>query len=194
VVSNAADPPVGVQPRAEPVERSLVYMGSYMPYKNVETLAAGMHELPGYTLHLLSRASEEVRNRLVALAPAGSLVFHGGVSDEEYATLLDSATALVNASRNEGFGIPLVESMSRGTPVIVSDIPVFREVGEDVALYFGADDPSAFATQVRALEAPAEWASRSTASRDRAAHYSWDASAAALLKVLTRVAASRGAD
>ena len=193
VVSNAADPPVGVQPRTEPAERSLVYMGSYMPYKNVETLATAMHELPGYTLHLLSRASEEARDRLEALAPTGSLVFHGGVSDEEYASLLDSATALVNASRNEGFGIPLVESMSRGTPVIVSDIPVFREVGEDVALYFAADDPSAFAAQVRALEAAGEWAARSTASRDRAAHYSWDASAAALLEVLTRVAASRGA-
>jgi glycosyltransferase involved in cell wall biosynthesis len=193
VVSNAADPPVGVQPRTEPAERSLVYMGSYMPYKNVETLAVAMHELPGYTLHLLSRASEEVRDRLEALAPAGSLLFHGGVSDEEYASLLDSATALVNASRNEGFGIPLVESMSRGTPVIVSDIPVFREVGEDAALYFGPDDPSTFAAQVRALEAPGEWAARSTASRDRAAHYSWDASAAALLEVLTRVADARGA-
>ena len=193
VVSNAADPPVGVQSRSEPAERSLVYMGSYMPYKNVETLVAGMHELPGYTLHLLSRASEEVRDRLEALAPAGSLVFHGGVSDEEYASLLDSATALVNASRNEGFGIPLVESMSRGTPVIVSDIPVFREVGEDVALYFAADDPSAFAAQVRELEAPGEWASRSAASRDRAAHYSWDASAVALLEVLARVAAARAA-
>ena len=120
-------------------------------------------------------------------------MFHGGVSDEEYATLLDSATALVNASRNEGFGIPLVESMSRGTPVIVSDIPVFREVGEDVALYFAADDPSAFAAQVRALEAPGEWAARSAASRDRAADYSWDASAEALLTVLERVAGSRGA-
>ena len=193
VVSNAADPPVGVQPRTEAAERSLVYMGSYMPYKNVETLAAGMHELPGYTLHLLSRASEEVRNRLEALAPAGSLVFHGGVSDEEYASLLDSATALVNASRNEGFGIPLVESMSRGTPVIVSDIPVFREVGEDAALYFGADDPSAFAAHVRGLEVPEEWGARSAASRDRAAHYSWEASADALLEVLTRVARARGA-
>ena len=68
VVTNAADPPVGVQPRTEPAERSLLYMGSYMPYKNVETLATAMHELPGYTLHLLSRASEDVRTRLTALA------------------------------------------------------------------------------------------------------------------------------
>ena len=191
VVSNAADPAVGVEPRTGPATRTLVYMGSYMPYKNVETLAIGMHELPGYTLHLLGRTSQEVRDRLTHLAPEGVLVFDGPVSDEEYAAALDRATALVHASRNEGFGIPLVESMSRGTPVVVSDIPVFREVGDAAALYFRADDPSAFAAQVKALEAPGEWAARSAACLGRAAHYSWDSSAKALLEVLTRVAASR---
>jgi glycosyltransferase involved in cell wall biosynthesis len=70
---------------------------------------------------------------------------------------------------------------------------VFREVGAEAALYFTADDPSAFAAAVRRLEAPGEWTVRSAASRDRAAHYSWDASAKALLDVLTRVAAMRGA-
>ena len=194
VVSNAADPAVGVQSRTEPATRDLVYMGSYMPYKNVETLVAGMRELPGWTLHLLGRTSQDVRDRLASLAPEGSLVFGGAVSDEEYAAALDGATALVHASKNEGFGIPLVESMSRGTPVVVSDIPVFREVGADAALYFPADDPSAFAAQVRALEAPGEWAVRSAASRERAAHYSWDSSAKALLEVLTRVAVAHGAN
>jgi glycosyltransferase involved in cell wall biosynthesis len=193
VVSNASDPAVGVQPRTAPTTRNLVYMGSYMPYKNVETLVAGMHELPGYTLHLLGKTSQEVRDRLTPLAPEGSLVFDGAVSDEEYAAALDAATALVHASKNEGFGIPLVESMSRGTPIVVSDIPVFREVGADVALYFAAGDPSAFAAAVRQLEAPEEWAVRAAASRERAARYSWDASAAALLEVLTRVAAAHGA-
>ena len=193
VVSNASDPPLGVHPRTGPTTRSLVYMGSYMPYKNVETLVSGMHELPGYTLHLLGKTSQEVRDRLTPLAPEGSLIFDGAVSDEEYAAALDAATALVHASKNEGFGIPLVEAMSRGTPIVVSDIPVFREVGAEAALYFTADDPSAFAAAVRRLEAPGEWAVRSAASRDRAAHYSWDASAKALLEVLTRVAAVRSA-
>ncbi len=193
VVSNAADPPVGVRPRTESAGRSLVYMGSYMPYKNVETLVMGMRELPGYTLHLLGRTSQEVRDRLTPLAPDGSLVFDGAVSDEEYAAALDAATALVHASKNEGFGIPLVESMSRGTPIVVSDIAVFREVGADAALYFPAGDPSAFAAQVRALEAPGEWAVRSAASRERAGYYSWESAAASLLAVLTRVAQARAA-
>lgn len=194
VVGNAADVPADLPPRTPPTGRDLVYMGSYMPYKNVETLARAMHELPGYRLHLLSRASEETRTRLDALAPSGSLVFHGGVSDEEYATLLDSATALVHASYNEGFGIPLVESMARGTPVVVSDIPVFREVGADAALYFPADDASRFAAQVRSLQDEGEWLARSAASRARATHFSWDISAKALWEVLERVAGDRHPD
>lgn len=191
VVGNAADPPEGVHLRKEPATRNLVYMGSYMPYKNVETLVAGMHDLPGYVLHLLGKASQEVRDRLTPMAPDGSLVFEGPVSDEVYAEALDQATALVTASRNEGFGIPLVESMSRGIPVVVSDIPVFREVGADAGLYFAVDAPAAFAAAVKKLETPGEWERVSLASRDRAAHYSWDESAKALLLVLTRVAISR---
>ena len=63
------------------------------------------------------------------------LVFHDGVDDAAYARLLDEATALVSASRDEGFGIPVVEAMQRGVPVVLTDIPIFREVGGDAALY-----------------------------------------------------------
>lgn len=192
IVTNAADAPANVVPRTAPAERSLVYMGSFMPYKGVEVLARAMALLPGWTLHLLSRADEDAVRRLTELAPDGSLVFHQGVSDEEYAALLDKAAALVSASRNEGFGIPLVESMARGTPVVVSDIPIFREVGADAARYFPVGDAEALAREVLALEEPGEWAARSAAARARAATYSWDAAAAALLEVLRRVHAARG--
>ena len=79
--SRPADHP----PRELPATRDLLYMGSFMPYKNVETLARAMNALPGYRLHLLSRISDDDRARLAALAPAESIVFHDGVSDEEYA-------------------------------------------------------------------------------------------------------------
>ena len=47
--------------RAEGASRHLVYMGSFMPYKNVETLLYAMRELPGYTLHLLSKMPDARR-------------------------------------------------------------------------------------------------------------------------------------
>jgi glycosyltransferase involved in cell wall biosynthesis len=182
VVRDAVAPQTRVL-RDAPRVANLVYMGSFMPYKRVETLLAAMHLLPGYRLHLLSGISERDKARLSALAPAGSVVFEGGVSDERYQQLLSGATALVSASREEGFGIPVVEAMAAGTPVVISDIPVFHEVGGDVALYFGHDDPAGLARAVLALEAPGEWQRRSTLAYDRATEFTWARSAQTLLEL-----------
>jgi glycosyltransferase involved in cell wall biosynthesis len=189
VVSNAVDP--SLVGRDSKPQRELVYMGSFMPYKNVELLARSMSLLPDYTLHLMSRADDATVGRLGALAPEGSLVFHQGATDEQYTEILSSATALVTASLNEGFGLPLIEAMSGGTPVAVSDIPIFREIGGDAAVFFDPKDPESFAASIRSLEDAREWSRRSKLSKERAGHYSWDASARALLGALTAVYESR---
>jgi glycosyltransferase involved in cell wall biosynthesis len=190
IVGNAPDPVPADAPahRAMPRAHELVYMGSFMPYKNVETLARALHELPGYRLHLLSRISLGDRERLTELAPAGALEIHDGTSEADYLALLETATALVTTSLDEGFGLPLVEAMSLGTPVVVSDIPIFREIGGDAALYAPATDAAAVASEIRALEDPAEWARRSTASRTQAAGFSWERSAETLLTTLEGLA------
>ena len=185
VVRNAADPVADVPVRTAPEHRDLVYMGSFMPYKDVATLARALPLLSGYRLHLMSRVSDRERASLSALAPAGSLVFHDGASDEEYRSVLLGATAVVSASRAEGFGIPLVEGMVLGTPAVVTDIPIFREIGGAAALYFEPGSPSSAAAAVRRLEG--EWAARSAASREQADLFSWEGSAAVLLELLERV-------
>ncbi len=184
VARNAADLPgpelaeaAAADASARAASKSLVYMGSFMPYKNVETLVRAVGELPGYTLHLLSKASDADKARLAAIDPDARIEFHDGVSDDEYHDLLQQATALVTASLDEGFGIPLVESMGYGTPVVVSDIGVFREIGGEAALYAPARDAAAFAAAVKRLENPEEWASRSRISRTQAEQFSWAASA-----------------
>ena len=157
-------------------------MGSFMPYKNVETVVAGMAELGDYELHLLSRISPARRAELEAAVPPGArVVFHGGVSESEYETLLRRTTALVSLSRSEGYGLPLVEAMSLGTPVIASDIPIFREVGGAGASFVDPDSPAEFARAVRGLEAPGAWEAASAAALAQASTFSWDASADALL-------------
>ncbi|HEY4153205.1 MAG TPA: glycosyltransferase family 1 protein [Pseudolysinimonas sp.] len=186
IVGNAPDPVPADAPavRAMPTAHELVYMGSFMPYKNVETLARALHELPGYRLHLLSRISSADRDRLTGLAPGDALVIHDGTSEADYLALLETATALVTTSLDEGFGLPLVEAMSLGTPVVVSDIPIFREIGGDAALYAPAQDASAVAAAIRSLEDASEWEARSATSRAQAAKFSWDHSADTLLATL----------
>lgn len=186
VVPNAPDkvPDLPRGASRAPRARSLVYMGSFMPYKNVELPASAMAHLPGWELHLMSPVTPEHRARLSELAGAGTLVFHDGASDEVYRDVLGSATALVSGSRDEGFGLPLVEAMAHGTPLVVSDIPVFREVGGEAGAYVDPDDVEGFVAAVRELDDPGVWAERSAAARIRAAGYDWDASAKTLLALL----------
>ncbi|MEO7122768.1 MAG: glycosyltransferase family 1 protein [Lacisediminihabitans sp.] len=178
-------PDSGAPLREYPKSKKLVYMGTFMPNKNVETLAAGMHFLPGYHLHLLSRIGDEARARLTSLAPDGAIVFENGVSDEEYRAQLRDAVAMVSACRDEGFGIPLIEAMIEGTPLVISDIPVFREVGGPAATFFDQESPRAFADAVLAMDNENDWERQSTLAREQGAVFNWEVGAKALFSLLS---------
>lgn len=77
------------------------------------------------------------------------LFWFDDVEDSELAYLYQKAAALVLPSYAEGFGLPIVEAARYGRPVICSDIPVFREVGRDGAIYFRVNDPDALAGAIR---------------------------------------------
>ncbi|MFD1713501.1 glycosyltransferase family 4 protein [Amnibacterium flavum] len=191
VVYNAADGATvgaGTGTRTRPDGGVLVYMGAFIGYKNVEALVRAAARLPGYELHLLSRVSDADRRRLTALAPDARLVFHNGVTDEEYAEILSRATALLTASLDEGFGIPVIEAMRAGTPAVVSDIPIFREIGGDAAIYVDPHDDASIVDGIRSLEDPDAWKTRSVAGVTQASKFSWTASAEVLNALLERVA------
>jgi glycosyltransferase involved in cell wall biosynthesis len=147
VVPNAANQ---LEARDCTVERKLVYMGSFMPYKNVDQLIRGTARLNDYKLVLLSRIDKSQRSQFQELATklGVEIEFLNGVSDEEYTRQLCSATALVHASSDEGFGIPIIEAMSVGCPVVCSDIPIFREIAGEAGLFFQLGDYDDFARQL----------------------------------------------
>lgn len=187
IVPNAAAPLGDPVAHTAPPTKRLVYMGSFMPYKDVETLVRAAALLPDHELHLCSRIDAATRAQLERVAPGASVVVHDGVSDAEYGELLRSATALVHASRDEGFGIPLLEAMSLGVPVVVADTAIFREVGGDAARFFPVGDADALARAVRDLEG--EWAAVSRASLEQSRRFSWRASAERLGAFLEQIAA-----
>lgn len=192
IIANAPQPAQEPRNPGDGADKTIIYMGSFMPYKNVETMVAGMAGLPGYTLHLLSRITPQRRAELERVVPPGaSVVFHNGVTDAEYDGLLRRATALVSLSRAEGYGLPLVEAMALGTPVIASDIPIFREVGADAALYVDPESPGQFADAVRQLQDERHWQEMSRRSLARAAEFSWDDSARQLVDAAHEVVAKR---
>lgn len=188
LVSNAPAP--GAVPRDPHLvpDKTLLYMGSFMEYKNVETLIRAMGRLPDFSLHLLSNIAPDREAELRALIPAGgNVVFHHGVSDEEYQALLKTTTALVSLSKAEGYGLPLVEAMSVGTPVIATDMRIFREVGAEAISYVDPDSPDQFAQAVTELTNPQAWTAASNAGVQRADFYTWTKSARQLVELAQSV-------
>jgi len=74
------------------------------------------------------------------------------LSDTELDYCYNHAKALVLPSQAEGFGLPLVEALYKGLPVLASDIPIFREVGKDFCTYFDISQPTSLAKIVVDIE------------------------------------------
>ena len=104
-----------------------------------------------------------------ARALEGYVVEAAGLGDAALRRLLRNARALLAPSFAEGYGLPLVEALGLGVPVLASDLPIFREVSRGCAILLGATDGAAWREAVRALadkgSAPARQA------RARAAGY-----------------------
>jgi len=189
VVYNAPDKLSKVEPRIFNDSKDLLYIGSFMPYKNVETLILGVALLSGFRLHLLSKISNARQAQLQSLADTSGaeIVFHNGVTDQQYKNLLSNAFALVSASKDEGFGIPLVEAMQLGTPVVASNLEIFTEVTGEAGTYFNPEDPRTFASSVIELTDASHWEAKSKESIAQANLFDWNKSADALLDAFNKL-------
>lgn len=118
----------------------------------------------------------------------------GFVSDAELRALYEAAAALVFASRYEGFGIPPIEAMRCGCPVIISDQPALVEVGGDAVLRRGMDDVAGLAGAMRDIHSDAslrdDLKKRGFA---RAERFTWDKTARQLLDLCLDAGARRSA-
>lgn len=102
------------------------------------------------------------------------LHYFSDLNDNELEYCYGGSKALIIASIVEGFGLPLVEAMYHGKPVFASDIPVFREVGEDYPIYFDLADSKTLADRILDYEnnllerqfRPKEWLSWDDSIRD----------------------------
>lgn len=168
--------------------KNIVYMGSFMPYKNVEVLIKGMEWLPGRTLHLLSKISPTRRKELSDLVPKGADVrFYGGVTDDAYEAILADNAILATASLDEGYGLPVAEALAMGVPAVISNTPIFHEVAAGGALYFDPKKPRQFAERVTSLDDKTLLNEVIKAGKEHIAHYTWEASARALLNTIKSI-------
>jgi glycosyltransferase involved in cell wall biosynthesis len=175
----------GALPPGTP-QRFVLHVGTLEPRKNVPLLLAAWRRLRerGIAAPPLVLAggfgwrADELRRQVARAAAEGLLVHLGYVAPEELAALYRAAAAAVLPSFYEGFGLPLLEALAAGLPVVASDIPVHREVAGEAALYAPPDRPELFAAQVAALLADPGLRGRlAAAARERSALFSWERAA-----------------
>ncbi len=137
------------------LKKTLLYVGSLYPHKNVKLVLKALSFLPGYKLLIVGSRSvfrERVETYVKYKNIQDQVEFLGYVPDFALAELYQSVTALVQPSFSEGFGLTGVEAMSFGASVLASDIPIFKEIYQDVAYYFSPHSTASFVQAVHALE------------------------------------------
>ena len=181
----------------------ILFVGTIEPRKNLPTLFAAYEALVARNravppLVLAGGAveqSEEILGGLRARAAiAGRVEYRGYVSDAERQALYASASMLVLPSFNEGFGMPAVEAMQAGVPVIASTGGALPEVVGTAGLSVDPADVAGFcAAMERLLTDPVEYERLANAGREQARLFSWTASAATLLDAYREAFARRAA-
>jgi glycosyltransferase involved in cell wall biosynthesis len=193
--------PLAGSPVAPPTgnarEESLILtVGNRMPHKNTEMLVRAIAAIPQSDRPTLAITGGGDRDPLPPLVEdlgiTADVKFLGWVTDAELEGLYSRATMVAVPTRFEGFGLPVLEAMSRGCPVICSDIPVLHDVAGEAAVYVDADDPTAWATRIsQLLSEPAELSRMSARGYERAAGFSWEKTARSTVEAFYRALRER---
>ena len=192
-----AQGPAGEPAVAEQIRERFGLDGPYLftvtashPHKNVDGLfrayEAACREWPDppplVVVGIRGRHQEQLEATVRGWKGAGRIVFPGWVDAETLAALYRSARLFVFASKYEGFGIPVLEAMSVGVPVLSSNRTSLPEVCGDAATLVDPDDLETFAREIRQL-----WTDKSRRSQQvangyaQAARFTWRKTAEATL-------------
>lgn len=163
-----------------------LYIGALHPRKNLVRLIQAFEEFRNSSdvnIKLLITGgefwkNEKLKSTLSEMKFKDDVIFTGRVSDSEIHEITGAALALTYVPYFEGFGIPIVEAMSCGVPVICGNRSSLPEVAGNAALYCDPFSVSGIADAMKTIAADAEMRERLSAlSSERAKHFSWEKSA-----------------
>jgi glycosyltransferase involved in cell wall biosynthesis len=174
----------------------LLAVGMADPRKGADLLCAAMRHGATLTDRLLplimtgrrSRHIDGILSRYSDLMKAGLLRYEGMVSEASLFALYQGAAALLHPSRYEGFGLPVLEAMSLGIPVIASPDAAVEEVAGSIATYLDPEDTVGWARSIIQVSDPSTASPRpDVAGIRRARSMGWDTAVDRLLTAIQTV-------
>lgn len=170
-------------------EKYILFVGSFDPRKNLPTLISAVENISGVKLKVVGGHHRSFNSGLIPNGGTSNVEFLGNITDKELSELYANAEALVFPSLYEGFGIPPIEAMSFGCPVLVSDIPVMHEVCSDAVIYFNPKDKESLASAIISVLQMSKEDRQTLISKgfDNCSRFSWSKSAKIIIFVLNRI-------
>jgi glycosyltransferase involved in cell wall biosynthesis len=177
----------------------VLFVSSLWPYKNCDGLlrawALARGELGDHQLAIVGPARDEkyvaqLCSLAAELGISADVIFVGGVPLEETARFYQAADVFVYPSFNETFGLPILEAMACGCPVVTSDASAMPEIAGGAAVLSDPKDPTSIARAIIEAIAPGRDRLRDAGLR-RAAQFTWATTAASTLDVYREVAERR---
>ncbi len=158
-----------------------LFIGGRYAYKNFCTLVEALSR-PEWPSHLnlvvVGAPFDDAEKAWIdAVGVASKLNHVGKISDDQLAAYYRKAECFVFPSLMEGFGIPILEAQAAGTVPLLSDTPVFREVGGSGAVYFDPHSPGEIANCVRSIADAKSRLSILENAANNLQRYSWDETA-----------------
>jgi glycosyltransferase involved in cell wall biosynthesis len=177
----------------------VLFLSSLWPYKNCDGLlrafALARGELGGRQLAVVGAGRDEkyvasLRSLVAELGIASAVIFVGGIPLEETVSFYRAADAFVYPSLNETFGLPILEAMACGCPVVTSDTSAMPETAGGAAVLCDPTDPASIAKAIGEALTPDRDRLRDLGLQ-RAAEFTWGATAASTLDVYREAAERR---
>ena len=175
-------------------DRFFLYVGTIEPRKNLENLFLAFDRLknrlalPLLVVGKIGWRSDPIMQLHEKLGLAEKVRFLGYVPDDDLPVLYSLATACTYVSKEEGFGLPLVEAMRCGTPVLISDAGSLLEVSQGAALVTAPDDVEAIGQSlVRLSEDEALLKQLAEKGLARAQDFSWEKAAGELIRLFQQM-------
>ena len=168
-----------------------LHVGNQKPHKNLARVLTAFHSsgLQGHFKMLCTgEPADGIKQLIIQLGLSDRVEFVGRISDEKLAKLYRGATALVFASLYEGFGIPIVEAMACGLPVITSTTTSMPEIAGRAAILVDPTNELAIATAMATIAESSELRNRlSRLGLERSKLFSWGRVAAKVSLILDSV-------
>ena len=190
--------PSEIEPYNElPFEQFIMYVGQQPDYKNIRKLGDA-HQLlleqnPNLGLVLVGRMNEDTRRNKAYFENKGykNIHFTGFIPDSQRDWLFTKALAYTFPSLMEGFGLPPLEAMAYGTPVISSNTSCMPEILGNAAIYFDPTDTNNIASVISdTIYSPEKLEAMKQAGFDQVKKYSWERMAQETHAIYTKVLGS----